>query len=240
MLAIVLNGLVMMAEIVAVAAVAGLGYHYPAGFAAATAMLAFVLGMALERARLLNEMPFYFEGEGRWRSVTVWLVATAEAVIKALLAGVCALLTFSGTDQGRLFWVAVVFGVAVYVGASISRSLSITFRARPLRWGWFRLAVPLGLMVSFALSFLPQPSFTDLGRKLIFELPERPTLAQASETLFVLKQKFDALVAALLSWIVPVEWAQVLGAVVSVNVLTGFVAAIYAVVIAEAVRRAGG
>ncbi len=240
MLAIVLNGLVMMAEFVAVAAVAALGYHYPAGFAAATTILALVLGLALERARLQNEMPFYFEGEGRWRSVTVWLVATAEAVIKALLAGVCALLTFSGTDQGRLFWVAVVFGVAVYLGAWVSRSLSISLRARPLRWGWFRLAVPLGLMVSLALSFLPQPSFTDLGRKLIFELPERPTLAQASETLFVLKQKFDALVAALLSWIVPVEWAQVLGAVVSVNVLTGFVAAIYAVVIAEAVRRAGG
>ena len=54
----------------------------------------------------------------------------------------------------------------------------------------------------------------------------------------MLKQKFDALVAALLSWIVPVEWAQVLGAVVSVNVLTGFVVAIYAVLIAEMVVRA--
>jgi hypothetical protein len=240
MLAIVLNGLVMLAEIAAVVGIAALGYHYPASFAAATAGLALAIGLALERARLQNEMPFYFEGEGRWRALSVWVVAIAEATIKALLAGVAALITFSGTDRGRLFWVALVFGVAVYAGSAIARRLSISFGARPLRWGWFRLAVPLGLMVSFALSFLPAPSFTDLGRRLIFDLPDRPTLAQASETLFVLKQKFDALVASLLTWLVPAEWAQILGALVSVNVLTGFVAAIYAVLIAEGVRRAGG
>jgi hypothetical protein len=240
MLAILWNGIVMLAEIAATAGVAALGYHYPALFAAVTAGLALVLGVALERARLQNEVPFYFEGEGRWRAMATWLMAVAEALVKALLAGVAALLTFSGTDQGRLLWVAVVFGVVVYLGAWVSRSLSISLGARPLRWGWFRLALPLGLVVSLALSFLPQPSFSDLGRKLIFELPQKPSLAQASEMLFVLKQKFDDLVAALLSWIVPIEWAQVLGALVSVNVLTGFVAAIYAVVIAEGVRRAGG
>lgn len=238
MLAILLNGLIMLAEFAAVAAAAALGYHYPAAFAGLTALLALVLGIALEQARLANEMPFYFERVGRWRAFTIWIVSGMEALVKALLAGVCALITFSGTDQGRLFWVAIVFAAAVYLGAAVSRWLSLSFGARPLRWGYFRLAVPLGLLFSLALSFLPSPSFTDLGRTLIFDLPERPSLAQASELLFALKQKFDAMVAAMLGWLVPVEWAQVLSALVSVNVLTGFVAAIYAVLIADLVRRA--
>lgn len=238
MLAIVMNGLIMLAEIAAVAAAAAFGYHFPLLFAGATAILALALGLALEHARLAHEMPFYFDAAGRGRAALVWLVSISEAVIKALLAGVCALITFSGTDRGRLMWVAIVFGLAVYVGASISRRLSLSFRARPLRWGYFRLAVPLGLLFSILLSLLPAPSFTDLGRQLIFDLPAKPNLGQASELLFVLKQKFDEMVAALLGWFVPAEAARLIGSLVSVNVLTGFVASVYAVVIADAVRRA--
>ncbi len=238
MLAILLNGVIMLAEIAAVIAVAAFGYLYPAAFAGATAVLALLLGLWLEHARLAHELPFYFDTEGRGRAALVWLVSISEAAIKALLAGVCGLMTFSGTDQNRLFWVAVVFGVTIYAGASISRRLSLSFKARPLRWGFFRLAVPLGILFSLALSFLPAPSFTDLGRQLIFDLPAKPSLGQASELLFVLKQKFDDMVAALLGWVVPAEAARLLGALVSVNVLTGFVASIYAVLIADVVRRA--
>ena len=238
MLAIVLNGLIMLAEIAAVAGLAACGYHYPLAFAGGTTLFALALGLRLEWARLSHEMPFYFEGEGRWRKATILLVSSAEATVKALLAGISALITFSGTDQARLMWVAVVFGAVVYAGAAISRRLSISFGARPLRWGYFRLAVPLGILFSLALSFLPAPSFTDLGRQLIFDLPERPSLGQASELLFVLKQKFDEMVAALLGWLVPPDAARLLGALVSVNVLTGFVASIFAVIVSDAVRRA--
>lgn len=238
MLAIILNGFIMLAEIAAVVAVAAFGYLYPGAFAGATAVLALLLGLWLEHARLAHELPFYFDTEGRGRTALVWLVSISEAAIKALLAGVCALLTFSGTDQNRLFWVAIVFGAAIYAGAAISRRLSVSFKARPLRWGYFRLAVPLGLMFSLALSFLPAPSFTDLGRQLIFDLPAKPSLEQASELVFVLKQKFDQTIAALLGWIVPADVARLLGALVSVNVLTGYVASIYAVLIADIVRRA--
>lgn len=238
MLAIILNGIIMLAEIAAVVAAAAFGFLYPAAFAGATAMLALLLGLWLEHARLAHELPFYFDTEGRGRAALLWLVSTSEAAIKALLAGVCALMTFSGTDQNRLFWVAGIFAATIYAGASISRRLSLSFKARPLRWGFFRLAVPLGMLFSLALSILPAPSFTDLGRQLIFDLPAKPSLGQASELLFVLKQKFDDMVAALLGWIVPAEAARLLGALVSVNVLTGFVASIYAVLIADVVRRA--
>lgn len=240
MFAILLNGIIMLAELAAVIGIAALGFYHPIAFAGLTSALAFAVGLWLEHARLAHELPFYFDrvSFGRMRSAMVWLVAFVETALKALLAGICALITFSGTDKGRLMWVAIVFGIAVYIGSSVLRRLSISLAARPMRWGYFRLAVPLGLIFSLALSFLPAPSFTDLGRQLIFDLPAKPSLEQASEFLFILKQKFDEMVVALLTWFVSADVARVLGAAVSVNVLTGFVAALYAVLIADAVRRA--
>ena len=56
--------------------------------------------------------------------------------------------------------------------------------------------------------------------------------------LFKLKLFFDGLVVAILSKFLPAQVAQAVGVLVSVNTLTGFVAAIYAVIISEAVLRA--
>ena len=99
-----------------------------------------------------------------------------------------------------------------------------------------RLAAPLGLLYSAAVSFLPRPSMTDVGRKLIFETPARPNLSQASELLFVLKQKFDDIVVAMLGLVLSPEMAKIAGVLVSVNMLTGFAIAVFAVAIAELVR----
>ena len=62
-----------------------------------------------------------------------------------------------------------------------------------------------------------------------------------SELFFQLKQAFDDFIVTLLSTVMDEEWARVLGIVVSVNVLTGFVASLYAALIAAVVRaRSGG
>ncbi len=71
-------------------------------------------------------------------------VGLVEATLKGVLAGLAALFTFSGTNPDRLFWVAVVFAVTVYMGAATLRYLSIKLDAVPARWGYFRLAPPLG------------------------------------------------------------------------------------------------
>ncbi len=51
-LRILLNGLIMAAEIAAVVAIAFAGYQHPFAFAAVTAFLTFMLGLRLEAARL--------------------------------------------------------------------------------------------------------------------------------------------------------------------------------------------
>jgi hypothetical protein len=61
-------------------------------------------------------------------------------------------------------------------------------------------------------------------------------MEQASEFLFLLKQSFDEIVVRMLSWVFDPSLSQAIGAIVSVNMLSGFVLALYAVLIAEGIR----
>lgn len=240
---IFVNALIMAAEIAAVAALGWLGYHHPYVFAGLTVLASFGLGAVLEQARFVMELPFFFEKVGWLRKIVYAVVAVVEAVWKGLLAGLVALLTFAGTDDGRRYWIAIAFAATVWLGAAILRRLAISFDARASRWGYYRLAVPLGLMFSVALAFLTsfglvkQPDVWELGRHLLLELPSKPDLPQLSEVLFKLKLFFDGLVVAILGKLLPQQVAEILGVVVSVNTLAGFVAAVYSVLIAEAVLK---
>lgn len=241
---IFLNALIMAAEAAAVIGIAWLGYTYPFMFAAATAVLTVVLGLRLEMARLAWELPFYFEGTRAPRFILVPFVGTVEAIMKGVLAGLAALFTFAGTDSDRLFWVAVVFGLVTYLGASALRALSVSFRAEPWRWGFFRLAPILGLAFSAGITALiglgltQSQSVGEIGWRLVWELPPKPSINQVSELFFQIKQAFDDFVVTLLSQVMQPDWARVTAIVVSVNVLTGFVASVYATVIAALVRAA--
>jgi len=232
----IVNAAILAFEIALIAAAAWLGLHHPVAFALLTAGLTLLFGLTLEYARLRHELPFYFGKGFGGRALFARAIALVDAVVKSLLAGLMALLTFSGTDQQRLTWVAIFFAVAVFAGSSLLRRLSISLDARPSRWGYFRLAAPLGLLFSFALSFLPVKSFADIGMTIVFDLPAKPSISEASEVLFILKQKFDALIVLLLSSFMSPELAQAFGTFLSVNVLSGFVIALYAMLIAEAVR----
>lgn len=233
---IIFNAFIMLAELAAIAAVAWLGLHFPLIFAAATFLTALGLGIALEIARLKNEIPFYFDRPPGRPSIFVAAVGSSEAFVKALLAGVAALLTFLGTDIGRLTTVAITFGVCLFLGIQGVRFLTHRLKARPLRWGYFRLAAPLGLLFSAGLSFLPSPGITELAKRAAFDLPSNPTLAQASEFLFLLKQSFDDIVERMIGLVFEPGPALAISAFVSVNMLSGFVLALYAVLIAEGVR----
>ena len=214
---ILFNGLLMALELAAICAVAWVGFTAPLLFAGGTALLALGLGVALEIARLKNEFPFYFDRPPGPSAIIIAIAGSVEAIVKAVLAGFVGLLTFLGTDQVRF--------------------LMYRLKARPLRWGYFRLAAPLGLLFSAGLTFLPAPGITELAKRAAFDLPLKPTMEQASEFLFLLKQSFDEIVVRMLSWVFDPALAQAIGAVVSVNMLSGFVLALYAVLIAEGIRK---
>jgi hypothetical protein len=234
---ILVNGLIMALELAAIIAIAWAGFTEPLLFAGGTALLALALGITLEIARLKNEFAFYFDRLPGRSAIIIAVAGSVEAVVKAALAGVVGLLTFLGTDQDRLKWVAVIFAASLFLGVQAVRFLMYRLRARPLRWGYFRLAAPLGLLFSAGLTFLPAPGITELAKRAAFDLPSRPTMEQASEFLFLLKQSFDEIVVRMLSWVFDPTLAQADGAIVSVNMLSGFVLAMYAVLIAEGIRK---
>jgi hypothetical protein len=234
---ILFNGMIMVLELAAIAAVAWVGFTAPLAFAGATALLALVLGVALEYARLKYEFPFYFDRLPGRSLIIIAIAGSVEAIVKAILAGAVGLLTFLGTDQDRLKWVAIIFAVCLFLGVQAVRPLMYRLKARPLRWGYFRLAAPLGLLFSAGLTFLPAPGVTELAKRAAFDLPARPSLEQASEFLFLLKQSFDEIVVRMLSWVFDPALAQAIGAIISVNMLSGFVLALYTVLIAEGVRK---
>lgn len=233
---ILFNGLMMALELAAIYGVAWVGYTAPLIFAAGTAALALGVGAALEIARLKYEFSFYFDRTPGRSIILIVGVGAIESITKAVLAGVVALLTFLGTDQERLKIVAIVFGASLFLGVQVVRFLMARLKARPLRWGYFRLAAPLGLLFSVGLTFLPAPGITELAKRAAFDLPAKPSMEQASEFLFLLKQSFDEIVVRMLSWVFDPSLAQAIGAIVSVNMLSGFVLALYAVLIAEGLR----
>jgi hypothetical protein len=238
------NGLIMAGELAAVAGIAAFAYLHPFVFAGMTAALSFLLGLRLEVARLRYELPFYFGGLVTRSRLFTGLVGTTEALFKGILAGVAALFTFSGTDQNRLFWVAVVFGVCIYAGASALRLLSLHSEGLPMRWGYFRLAPLLGLMFSAGLALLAvigvlsPTSVGAIGWKIIFDLAPHPSVEQVSELLFQIKQAFDEFIVTALSAVLDTTLARIIAILVSVNVLSGFVTALYAALISSAVAAA--
>ncbi|MEZ5819067.1 MAG: hypothetical protein R3D44_18510 [Hyphomicrobiaceae bacterium] len=231
-----INVLIVTLELGLAAAAGWLAWRMPLVFSALTAVLAVLLGLRLEVRRLAFETPFYFERVGGVGQLVRAVLGGGQAFFKALVAGLVALMTFSGTGETRLLVVAALFVVCVLVGSTLLRRLTISFGARPTHWGFFRMAAPLGLLFSAAMSFFPPPSAWDVGRQVLLDLPARPSIAQAGEALFSVRLWVDDLIVRIVSSYLGPEWAKVLGVVIGSNVLVGFVIAIYAVALSEIVR----
>lgn len=243
---IIRNFLLIVFEIAACVGVAWAGLHYPMLFAAASALIAFGLGLALEIARLRHEWPFYFGPGSLARGALIPVAGFLEALFKGIIAGVAAIFTFSGTDPNRLFFIAVAFGLVTYLGVSVLRVLALKLDARPERWGFFRSAPVLGLAFSALIAVMalynlvPSPSMGEIGWTIVWDMPRVPSVEQVSELIFRLKQAFDDFVVSLAARFVDPVWARLIGILISVNVLAGFVAALYASLIATLVKSVEG
>ncbi len=231
------NAALMTVELAAVAGLAILATRMPLVFAGVTALMALTLGTILERKRLLFELPFYIERESRFGRIAATMVGLVTSVAKAVMVGFLALLTFSGTNTDRRLWIALAMAVTIYAGISLLRRLWLSFGVRAARWGYFRLALPLGVLFALCIAALTAarlietPNFAAIMRQIILDVPARPNLAQASELLFQLKLYIDTVIVGLLATIMSKEAAQLVGVVLSVNVLAGLVAAVWAVTI---------
>ena len=247
---VVLNFIALVVELALIAGAAWVGARHPTWFAVLTVLVAFSAAATLEYQRLAHEMPFYF---GRKLAgipaalARVW--STSEAVLKSAVAGLVALLTFSGTDPDRLQWVAILFGVCVFIGTTMLLRISLTWGSKAVRWGYFRLGLPLGIAYSAGIyllteaGLLKESSLGGLAYNATFNLARNPSVAEASEFLFQLSQATDALIAQILATVIPLQYVPLVQIVASTNVLPGFVMAVFATAIARvvfAIYRLGG
>jgi len=230
------NLLIVSIELALAAATGWLAWQMPIVFSALTAGLALILGLQLELRRLAFETPFYFERSSSLARIVRVILGGGQALMKGVIAGFVALITFSGTGDSRLMIVAALFAACALVGSTILRRLTISFGARPTHWGFFRMAAPLGLLFSGAMSLFPPPSSLEVVRQVLIDLPARPSIAQAGEALFSIRLWIDDLIVRIFAIYLNPEWAKALGIVIGSNVLVGFAIAVYAVVLSEVVR----
>ena len=246
----VVNFLALVIELALIGAVGYLGALYPLHFALVTAGVTLIAALGLEHARLVHEMPFYFGrplSSAAMAGLRVW--SSSESIVKAIIAGFVALLTFSGTNDERLFWTAILFAACVFVGTTVLLRVFLTWRERAVRWGYFRLAIPLGFLYSAGVYVLtqagklPSAHFGDVAFDATFNLARSPTIESASEFLYKLSQATDGLIGALLSTVLPPDVVPYVQILASTNVLPGYILAVYTVAIvrvAFAVQSLGG
>ena len=243
---VLVNLFVLLVEVGVIACIVAVALFQPIIFAGVTAMLILVIGLRLEWQRLRHELGFFFDDGRATRVVFVSLAACVEACVKAIAAGGASILAFAGSDTDRLLVVAVVFAASLFAGAGMLRRSYYSFGVRPMRWGYFRLAIPLGVLFSIGMyaavlaNFIEVLSLRELAGALVFELPERPNLSQLSEFAFSVKQTIDAVLVNFAEQFLGPSFAWVAGILLSVNVLTGFALAIYVVLISEVVLRLEG
>lgn len=239
---VLVNIVALAVEIALIGGVAYVGAKYPQIFALATVGVALSAALTLEYARLAHEMPFYF---GRKLSgigaiaARVW--TTSESLFKSVIAGFVALLTFSGTNPDRLMWTAGLFAVCIFVGTTVLLRIKLNWGVRAVRWGYFRLAIPLGFLFSAGVYILtqagklPTATFGNVAYDATFNLARHPSIEAASEFLYKLTQATDSLIAALLGAIIPPAYVPFVQIVASTNVLPGFILAVYTVTVVRIV-----
>jgi hypothetical protein len=237
---ILLNLIALLVELALIAGLGYLGARHPEYLAVVAAACTLLLGGYLEYARFAHEMPFYFERElSGWRKVLARIWTASETFAKAAVAGFIALLTFSGTDADRLQWTAILFIVVLFVGTTALLRVSLTWGRGAVRWGYFRLALPLGILFSagiYALgeaNLIKTASFSGIAYNATFNLAMQPKLADASEFLFQLSQATDNLIGTMLALVIPESYVPAVQIVASTNVLPGFMISVFAVAIAQ-------
>lgn len=239
---IFLNLVALIVELALIAGAGYLGWKHPDILAMIAAGATLLLGGYLEYARFAHEMPFYFDRQlSGIRSVLARLWTSAETLAKAAVAGFIALLTFSGTDADRLQWTAVIFVAVLFIGTTALLRVSLNWGRGSVRWGYFRLSLPLGILFSAGIYALGEAkliqtaSFGGIAYNATFNLATQPSLADASEFLFQLSQATDSLIGTMLGLVVPETYVPIIQIIASTNVLPGFVVAVFAVAIVQIV-----
>ncbi|MEN2495147.1 MAG: hypothetical protein TECD_01065 [Hyphomicrobiaceae bacterium hypho_1] len=241
MVQIAFNIFGVIAEFFMIVSVTCLALTHPFLLAGITTVSIIIIGCILEWSKQYHEDTFYFNNKNQSRLLISGFVGICDGFVKALSAGFAIILTFTGSDKDRIFVLACIFAMCLFLGTTIIRRGFYIHGMHPIKWGYFRLAVPLGIIFSMGVQFaanfnlIKVPSIQSLAGSLIFDLPEQPNIEDLSDLAFKIRYCIDALIANTASSLLGKIYAPVVAVLISVNILIGFAIAAIVVIILEIV-----
>src|SRR5262249_52799946 len=146
------------------------------------------------------------------------------------------LFVFLGTEWQRIAFAAVAFGGCAALGAWTLRALAATSSVHPARWGYFRLAVLLGVIFSATLSMVAQNPLKNIAWKLGEAYWKGLILPQLADVIHGVRAQTDRALAFLFEKALGAEIGAIAGLIVSLDTLQGFAIALYAILIVEVGR----
>lgn len=218
-------------------------------FACVAAFAGMIAAVTMERERFLFEFPFYFaKPPGPFAMGYIGVASSFSVLLKTILAGGLAYLFFSGTgvkeSVQRIEITAYAFAISLSIGAFL---LAVLQYQNPAvrRWGYFRLALPLGVLYSAVMHIWPKSKsfwFWDNIEVQSCLNPSRyKTLGKASDCYFEVSQTIDHIVETVLrgielpgvKWRLPDWLVEAVAVVGSSNIAMGFVLAPLAVLLID-------
>lgn len=208
----------------------------PLGFAALTGALAFVTGLHLELSRVPFDVSYFHRTPTRFSVLVLSVVTVFEVLLRAIFTAIVALFVFLGSEWQRLALSAVAFGACATMGAWTLRGLAAASNIYPARWGYFRLAVLLGVAFSVTVSMAEQMPLKNIAWKLGEAYVRGLSMAELADVLHGVRAQADRALAFLFEKSLGPQIGRIAGVVLSIDTLQGFAIAAYAILIVEAGR----
>ena len=212
----------------------------PAALCLVTLLVSLLVLGRIERDRNLHDLAFYATGPLPERFKR-WLhrYGYAESVVRSMILGLLALIQASGTNNERKLVVGVAFCVSVVIGFVALRWMQRSIHLDVRRWGYVRLSVLLGMVFSLMIS----PMRTELTfafiRDVALELIKKPDFNRAVEIINVLSGILNSAISYLLTKLFSSLGlfgeliALILTAVLTTDVVFGFVVVAYSMLFLE-------
>ena len=216
-----------------------IGIQSPQIFGFVTFTASIVVFGRLEFDRNSHDLNFYVTGEVS-NSVQRWVktYAVLEVIGRSVIISVLSIMLFSGTDGGRVWLIAILFVMGVFVGRHL---LSIARRFTSfnvVRWGYVRLSILVGIPFSISSGLIPGMSVSEVTWASLQALVREPDVDKVAEIIFGTLQAVNQLIQWLLQGLLGTFLGTIVSLMISVNVLFGFVIFLYSLILFEMTKPA--
>jgi hypothetical protein len=211
-----------------------IGVQYPQIFGLVTFAASIVVFGRLEFDRNSHDLNFYVTGEvsnsfRRW----VKTYAALEVIGRSVIISVLSILLFSGTDSGRIWLLAILFVMGVFVGRHFLGIVSRFTSVNVVRWGYVRFSILLGIPFSIFTGLVPGMSISEVTWSSLQALVREADIDKVAEIIFGSLQIVSQFIQWLLQGLLGTFLGTIVSLLISVNVLFGFVIVLYSLILFE-------